>query len=208
MVHDCLRQVESTGIGLWEVRVAREVMWGATLKAIQADWSEEGVERGVKFAEDVWELCFDPRHTERMRGVEDAKKRPEILGVLVQMHAAKAVMYGGGKDEEGLVSRYTKMMLKLWGNAEAELMVSEEDFYDANYKLVMWAPVWHGMTMAKKVLGPDSPLGRQLGERLSQDIEPLVQAAVAILQANPPQGGGKRRGLKLYEDMSSLQASR
>jgi len=201
VVHDCLRRVEGTGLGLWDLRVAREVVWGAVAKAREGGWSREGVERGVKFAEDVWELMFDPRHGEKMVGREDAKKRPEVIGVLVQMHAAKAVLFGEGKDEGGKVERYTGLMLARWENAELEL--DEEDWNDANYKLLMWAPVWHGMTLAQKVLDPSTPLAKNLRKKLTRDVEPLVQRASAVLSAHAPEEG-KRRGLKIYEELSQV----
>jgi len=149
----------------------------------------------------VWELMFDPRHGEKMVGREDAKKRPEVIGVLVQMHAAKAVLFGEGKDEGGKVERYTGLMLARWENAELEL--DEEDWNDANYKLLMWAPVWHGMTLAQKVLDPSTPLAKNLRKKLTRDVEPLVQRASAVLSAHAPEEG-KRRGLKIYEELSQV----
>ncbi|KAL2050863.1 hypothetical protein ABVK25_008924 [Lepraria finkii] len=138
VVVDCLRRVEGTGMGLWDVRVARWVMWGAMAKAMQADWREEGVEKGAKFAEGIWELCCDPRHGGTRGGLEDPKKRPEVVGVLVQMHAAKAHLFGGGKDEGGAVEKWVRVLLKVWGNTEME--VAEGDWYDANDKTLIWAP--------------------------------------------------------------------
>lgn len=198
VVHDCLRRVEGTGLGLWDVRVAREVMWGAVGKCVRSGWSKEGVEGGRKFAEDVWELMFDPRHAEKMVGREDAKKRPEVLGVLVQMHAAKAVLFGEGKDEGGKVEIYMGLMLGQWDNAELE--IDEENWSDANYKLLTWAPVWHGMMLAQTVLHPSSPTAKTLKTKLTQDVEPLIETAAAALAAHPSEDG-KRRGLKMYEEL-------
>jgi len=201
VVHECLRRVEGTGLGLWDLRVAREVVWGAVAKARQSGWSQEGVERGVKFAEDVWDLMFDPRHAGKMVGREDAKKRLEIIGVMVQMHAAKAVLFGEGMDEGGKVERYTELMLGRWDKTELE--VDEEDWNDANYKLLMWAPVWHGMTLAQKVLDPSKPLAKILRIKLTQDLQPQIVRAQAVLSAHAPEEG-KRRGLKMYEELIQI----
>ena len=205
VVHDVLRRVEKTGVGLWDVRVCREVMWGAVLKATQSGWSEEGIEKGVKYAENIWELMWDPRHVEEQKKVGmDPRGRPEIVGVMVLMHAVKAVKLGGGKDEAGMVERYAEVMLKRWENSRDTMVVDEQDWSDANYKLCVWAPVWHGMKMARQVVGAGSPHGKRLEKKLSQDLEPLVQKCQAIVLAHAPDEG-MRRGLKMYEDV--LQAS-
>lgn len=197
VVMDCVRRVEKTGVVLGNVRVAREVAWGAVLKAVQSGWSEQGVESGVKYVENVWEMLCDGRH----KGVEDPKKRPEVVGVLMQMYAAKALLIQGGRDEGGTVEKWAGLMLRLWENAE--LTVDETDWSDANYKLLMWSPVWHGIKMARQVLGSESPLSKRLEIRLTQDLEPLLQKTQAILDAHAPQEG-KRRGLKMYESLSQV----
>lgn len=205
VVHDILRRVEKTGVGLWDVKVCREVMRGAIWKGVQSGWSEEGIERGVKYAENIWELMWDPRHVEEQeKAGMDPKARPEIVGVMVLMHAIKAVKLGGGKDERGLVEKYAEVMLKRWENSRGEMLVDEQDWSDANYKLLTWAPVWHGMRMARQVVGAGTPLGERIGEKLSQDLEPLMQISQAVLLAHAPEEG-TRRGLKMYEDI--LQVS-
>ncbi|KAL2040530.1 hypothetical protein N7G274_006509 [Stereocaulon virgatum] len=201
VVVDCLRRVERTGMGLWDVRVAREVMWGVLGKCVQSEWSEEGVESGRKLAEVVWELCFDPKHVPKMVGLEDPKKRPEIAGVLVQMYAAKAVMFEGSKDEGGAVEKWVQLMLRVWGNTKVG--VKERDWNDANYQLTMWAPVWHGILMAQKLLGAQSPLGQELGAKL-QELESVIQQARLVLSEHPHQDGNIRRGLKVYNQLSQV----
>jgi len=117
------------------------------------------------------------------------------------MHAARAGLFGEGKDEGGKVERYTGLMLARWDNAELE--VDEDDWNDANYKLLMWAPVWHGMTLAQKVLDPSTPLAKDLRIKLTQDLEPLIKRASAVLSAHAPEEG-KRRGLKTYEELTQV----
>lgn len=205
VVHDILRRVETTGLGLWDVKVCREVMRGAVLKGVQSQWSEEGVEKGLKYAENIWELMWDSRHVEQKKRVEmDPRGRPEIVGVMVLMHAVKAVKLGGGKDEWGMAEKYAEVMLKKWENSRGIMEIDAQDWSDANYKLMVWAPIWHGMKMAQQIVGAGSPLGKRLGEKLRQDLEPLIQKSQAIVLAHEPEEG-TRRGLKMYEDI--LQAS-
>ena len=199
VVLECLKRVEDTGMGLWELRIAREVMWGATARAMQADWSEVGVEKSVKYAESIWEMMLDPRHREKMHGDQDAKKRPEVIGVLVQMHAARGLVENIG-DDVGSVEKYVKMMLQVWENTETTF--EEGDWDDANFKLTMWAPVWHGMTMAQKVLGAKTPIGKELGSKL-KELESLIGRAQPLVRDNSTEEG-PRRGLKLYESLSQV----
>ena len=204
-VLDILRRVESTGIGLWDVKVCREVMRGAVLKGVQSGWSEEGVKRGVKYAENLWELMWGPKHVEGQEKTgENPKGRPEIIGTMVLMHAVKALKLGGGKDEEEMIRKYAGLMLKKWENSRGDMVIDTQDWSDANYKLYIWAPAWHGMKMARQVIGAGSPLGKSLGEKLSQDLDPLIQTSQAIVLAHAPEEG-TRRGLKMYEDI--VQAS-
>lgn len=205
VVYEVLRRVERTGVGLWDVGVCREVMRGAVVKGVEGGWGGEGVDRGVRYAEDVWELMWDPRHVEGQEKVGmNPRGRPEIVGVLLLMHAVKVVRLGGGKDEGGMVEKYAEMMLKRWENSRGDMAVDTQDWSNANYKLLTWAPVWHGVKMARQVVGAGSPLGKRLGEKLSQDLEPLIQKSHAIVLAHAPEEG-TRRGLKMYEDI--VQAS-
>lgn len=196
VVSNVLMRVESTGVGLWEVGLARECMMGAVTRAVQSGWSEEGVEKAVQYAEGVWELIWDPRHTERGG---KARERPEILGMLVLVHAAQGILFGKGKLEK--MENYATDMLKRWGGVE--LTFKEGDWHDANLKLAMWAPVWKGVEMARQLLGKKSPVGRVLGEKLTSDLKPFVSRCRLMVEQNRPQEG-KWRGLEMYEKMSQI----
>lgn len=203
-VMECLRRVEGTGVGLWELSVAREVMWGAVLRAGQAEWSKEGVEQALKFAEGVAELMEDPRHTlenAKGAGYADPRYMPEVVGVSVQLRAARAVLFGEGKDEGGRVKKGVEQLMACWGNKE--MGFKEGGWNEANYQLMMWAPVWHGMKMAQKVLGKDSEIGLFLGTKVKRELEPLLRKARDVLVKKTPQDCG-RRGLKMYDELSKV----
>ena len=209
VINECLRRVERTGLGLWDVRVSRECMWGAIENCVQSGWSEEGVHRAVRYVDNVWELMVDPKHAEDMTSDMDPKKRPEILGIMVLMHACKVAMSGDAKDEDGTVAKFTELMLGKWNNTELKLQEQNSDdvdlqalMWNINYKMLLWAPVWRAATVAQKVLGP-SKLGEELGMKMSNELEPFLQKGQAILSARALEGG-KRRGLKMYDDLSQV----
>lgn len=212
VVHDCLRRVESTGISLSDIRVAREVMRGAILKAEQDSWSQEGVERGVKYAEDIWALMFSPRHSEKMTSHQDPKKRPEIIGILLLMHASKSVLFHQAKDEEGKVSRYAELLLAHWSNMHSDLKhnspdIKEEDRWNAaNHDLLIWAPVVRAIRFSLQILGPESRIGRLLKERLKGELDPLVKGARWALGEHGTEGGVKKRGVQMFEQLAMVGA--
>ena len=201
VLNDCLRRVEGKGLGLWDLRVAREVMWVAVAKCVLNGWSHEGVKRGVKFADNVWEMMADPRHTEKMTAESDPKRRPEILGVLVLLHACRVKMFGRGEDDAAAVEKYAELMLKVWDNTD--LGWTENDWNDANYKILMWAPVWKGFLMAQEVLDPSTSLRKRLDVKLKEQLMPLMQQCEAILQSRLPEEG-TRRGLQMYQTLSQV----
>ena len=200
IVNDCLRRTESTGLNLGDLQKAREVMWGATMKAMQNNWSQEGVQKAARYAENFWELMHDAKHHEKMHGLQDAKKRPEIVGVLLQLCAARAKRGG----EKNVVEKYAGLMLIRWENSREDMAIDEGVWNDANHKMLMWAPVWHGIMLAREVLGAQSAIGKKLEEKLGADMQPLMKKCQAILAANPPQEGGVRRGLNVYEELSKV----
>ena len=198
VVKECLERVEKTGVGFGDLRVAREVVRGATVKAGLEGWSEAGVQRAARYAEVVWELMWDERHKRDMRGAGDAKRRPEVVGVLVQMGAARAKK--GGEVEE--LQRFVDLLVGVWENGRGEMELQGEDWWDANEKLLLWAPVWHGITLAQDILGAQSERGKSL-EKMRLDLEPLLQNAEAVMEAHAPDGGA-RRGLKMYESLRKV----
>ena len=132
-----------------------------------------------------------------MRSVtRDPRRRPEVVGIVVEMLSAKAVKTGEGIEEVG---KLVERLLGLW--RWAELGFAKRDWRDANKKLLMWAPVWHGMLLAQKILGEESQLGRELGEKIGKDLEPLLNKAREVVAANTPEKGGTR-GLTMYEQLT------
>lgn len=190
----CLQRVERTGVGLWEGGVARECMLGAVMRAIEGAWSEEAVEGGWRLARQYWELMWDDRHL-RVGGA-NVKMMPEVLGAMVLLSVARMVKEG---DERKELERFVHRLLGVWGKVDFSL--AEGGWVEANQKLVGWAPVLRGMQLAQKVLGKDSEMGRELGEKAKNDLEPMMQKALAAVYAQTPENGS-RRGVKLYEDLA------
>lgn len=201
-VMDLLRNVERTGVVLEKGEVVREIMAGAVMKAQAAGWNDQvAVEKALKYAEGILELCEDPRHTRgRMITALDPRARPEVFGTVVLLASVNAKRFHGGKDGDGKVRRYAAKMMALWRNADLKL--DGEDWSAANHILFTWSPVWQGMRMALDCLDGGSDIAKQMKRTMTQDLEPVLEQAKSLLAANVPDGQ-RRRGLDMYESLSA-----
>ena len=183
-------------------------MWGATTRAIQGEWTEEAVDKAARYAENIWEQICDEKHSNVRVG--SPQTRPEVIGILVQMHAANVVLFGAGETGVGLVQKYTTLMLNNWEHAnlqDAKDSIEEGSWNSANEVLVLWSPVWHAMVLARKVVGGDTAMGKILRERLEMELEPLLQDSRVLLEENASSSPVRRRGLVLYEQLFNAMPS-
>ncbi|KAL9594537.1 MAG: hypothetical protein Q9219_006978 [cf. Caloplaca sp. 3 TL-2023] len=203
VVMEMLRRVEATGVKLGDVGVCREVFWGGILKCVQSGWSEEGVKDAERLMERWWDMLSDEKHVDQdtKKRSGDPKMQPEIVGSLLWVRATRSVLFGEKKDEEGKVKRAAEMVTAVWKNVD--LKMNEQDWNDANWKLMMGAPVWHGMKMAQGVLGDNTSLGRSLARTVTLELEPALNKAREIV-AHHVSDGGKRRGLELYDELAKV----
>ncbi|KAL8772843.1 MAG: hypothetical protein Q9209_002188 [Squamulea sp. 1 TL-2023] len=205
VVMEMARRVERTGLRLGDVGVTKEALWAAVRKFVISERSEDEVKQADKFIEGVWQMLSDERHVERnVMGREgDPKIKPEIVGVLLWIRALRSSLLGENKDTDGQVKRAAEMTLAVWKNVD--LTVDQKGWYDANHKLTMWAPVWHGMKMARKIVGEKTALGRALANTISLDLEPTLKKAQDIVSQHVSEDGS-RRGLFMYDELMRMAA--
>lgn len=134
----CVRQARHTGFTLTHVRVVRELVWGAHLRAVRSGWEAEETAKALGQAEAVMVGLEDPALVEGEGEKKAGKKtkkvvvvngeeeggsegRPEILGVLLELAAATRakglVGEGEGKDEDGKVAFYATRLEAAWKKA-------------------------------------------------------------------------------------------
>ncbi|KAL8701839.1 MAG: hypothetical protein Q9201_004699, partial [Fulgogasparrea decipioides] len=206
VVIEMLRQVERTGVRLGNLGVCREVLWAVGLgKCVQSGWTEEGVREAERYVEGVWDMLSEERHvdaqTKKVHG--DPKMRPEIVGMVLWVRALKRVSFGEGEDEDGKVKRATEMVLAVWEKPKLQNSEAESNWPEENQKLVMWTPVWHGMKLARRIIGESMPLGRDLGRVMTSDLEPLLKNARDVVAAHSD-NETRRRGLIIYDELSKV----
>ena len=200
VITECLRRVERTGLKLDHVQKARNLMYGALQTAIHSGWNEEGTTKALKQAEVFLELVEDPAHVPtRTTGTNtDPRKAPDVVAVAMGLAAFKTAKFAEGSDGAAKVEKYAKRVLRLWGNAE--LGPVGGSWWDANQKLIVWAPVVHGIRSALQVLVHQSETGKKLGRILRDDLEPLVGNANMVLEQHSSDDV-QRRGLVLYKEL-------
>ncbi|KAI9789506.1 MAG: hypothetical protein M1835_001628 [Candelina submexicana] len=199
VVMDCIRRVGKTNFVLKDQNVVREVVLGAHLRAQQGNWEELSTRKALAQAEQTVELLEDPAHSggHKVRE-EDPRAQPDIIGIVLDLAAIRASRHLFGKDEDGKVLMYAERLMATWGNAD----FSSETWYDANHKLVMWAPAWHGLKLVTDVLEPRSRISEQIKSSL-RDLEKILALAKDMVASEAPTGK-ERRGLQFYDAMSSV----
>ena len=205
---ECLKQADKTGLKLWHHNIAETLMSRATWMAVDQHWTEGAVNRGLGFAESLWIMMQDPKQIQP--GLPNPTYNPVIVGVMVQLLATKAVMFHGQKDTQGKVAEYTQRLLAVWNRLMFPINC---DKYDADSNLRKWAPIWHGMKMARKVSGITKEMREELGMRV-KEVASALETARETLQINPKPASVQpdqkpnydRRGAKLYEKLSSVSS--
>ncbi|CAO1606032.1 hypothetical protein XANCAGTX0491_009531 [Xanthoria calcicola] len=215
VVIEMARRVEGTGMRLGEIGIAREALWGAVMKYIRSEQNEAAVHDAHKFIEAIWELLSDERHVDRPatgKKTSDPKTHPEIIGVLLWIRALKASLLADNQDADGTVKRAAEMVLAVWNRDKNKTNNNNNNtgddenttnWYDANRTLIMWAPVWHGMKMARGIVGENTVLGRDLANAVSLDLEPMLKEAQRVVAQHVGEDV-TRRGLVVYEELSKM----
>lgn len=183
LIMQCMKQVERTGLSLWDAGAAREMMLASVRRADEAGWTKNGVAGALKFAEAVWLLIQDPRHAlpKKRDGLVDPMSRPDIVGILLQLHSANALhqLPDPPNNDMSAVRSYATMILVQLSHLDpSELslppptsssststsspspasssssppIVPKEIFNAANEKAHLYSPLAHGMRLALQLL--------------------------------------------------------
>ncbi|KAI9793428.1 MAG: hypothetical protein M1816_000321 [Peltula sp. TS41687] len=224
VVVECVKQVARTGLCLTEVRVVREVMWGAHLRGHQHErgWEDERITgKALAHAENVERLMEGPLHAGGLEeGMEmvDPRTQPDVVGVLLETAAIKALKHQDGLDGDRKVARYAERLMGCWRNADAvgspeDAVASAEDavrgkerrvWAAANYELQRWAPVWKGMEIAARIVDPKTEVAEWLKSTLP-GVENVLKKNCEVVESSLGRKTGvKRRGLDWYHGLRKI----
>ena len=214
-IMECLRRVESTGLRLDDVDVAQEAILIAVGIAERSTWTQEGLQRASKFARTILDLMQDERHRPQSVPMDhslDPLCRAEIVGVPMSLAVTRSVLFpdeGTNILSKSDISREIVQTLNLIPNSplinESWSQKEPSDWRVANKFLIRWTPIWLGLRMATRALDGESEVLNRVRVILENQLNPIIEKCVAIMQGRKYGKLGKtRRGLRMYEEISAV----
>ncbi|RAL66521.1 hypothetical protein DID88_006211 [Monilinia fructigena] len=115
-VIESARRVQYTGFSLRDEEVVMQVMYWIQHKAQISGFGEKETKQALAWAEIVVDLLEDPKHAGHKgpllaEDANDVRALPEVIGILLQLAAVRAVKHTDGKDVDGKVATYTTRLL-------------------------------------------------------------------------------------------------
>lgn len=181
------KQVSRTGLTLGNAEIARDLFHAFRLQAQKAGFKGEAVESALRGAQDAAYLLNDPKH-KALNCDEDPQRLPEIIGVLLELSAARALDSYGGKDKTGEVANYVRSLHVNWQFGD---YTPPSGWRDANFKIRDWVSTWHGLKMALEV--EEIAANRKMTAHIRSQmilLGPIIEKATADVIA---QGGSEKR---------------
>ena len=213
VVMECARRVEGTGLGMGEVGVVRELMWGIVDKVNVAEggWqNREVVDEMAKMVTSVWEMMGEKAHMKlRAERAMDPRKAPEVLGVVLQILAAKTLLNPEASPmEKAEVEKFARRLLQ----ASDAQPLSEPSPSSATPKiknpkalasqtLFRNAPIWHSLKLAQRLFSENEELCQELLD-LQDRAESTMQEAGQKLKDLEVEG---TRGQKMWERLREAE---
>lgn len=200
---ECASRVSETGFKLGDVEMVAEVMWWMQQRAANVKWNLKGTAKALNMAEQVMMLLESDKHVGRAGlGKLDPRQRPEVVGILLQLAAARAVKHQGGKDTDGKVKSYAQ---RLKHTMDKEIVMDVAGGWHArNLLLCRIVPILHGMKMAVGVLEPGSDISRWMGDRM-QGVEEVVSENFEIVLKEMREGA-MPRGVACYRELMTEES--
>ena len=147
LIIHCAEMGDKTGVRFSMPAVLQEVIVAIHKDAAAAEWKGEGLDKQLALARRVVKLIEAVAPGRKFKSGEvDYRRSPEVAGLLLELHAAKAINDFGGKDEEEVVLGFAKKLDALWSFGDYSINVKEP-----SYTLSFLVPMWNGIRQAFKV---------------------------------------------------------
>ncbi|SMR56878.1 unnamed protein product [Zymoseptoria tritici ST99CH_1E4] len=194
----CLQQAARTGMTLKNEVVLRLVVHGLRAVPQEQGWEKDLLEKAVKNASAVAALLESEEHGGGTVLVEnDPRTRVEVLGTFLELVAVYAFKFQGKKDsKEGLVKSYAERLVSRLDKTGAKVSRIPTVEKGMQWPLLQAIPIWHGLHVAKQVLGDSMP-NPELVDDILAKYEQNIEKAVAKLESRDPQEGS-------YEDQAIM----
>ncbi|KAK2756444.1 hypothetical protein FQN54_005337 [Arachnomyces sp. PD_36] len=181
IILECIKKSKITGLELRGVGAVRILYQGFHAVAQSSGFSKGVVERSLDQAQQAAALIQPPKKHKGAVVEEDARKQPDVIGVLLELSASRALQSFDGNDQNGEVASYATRTLGTWPAGNFRLP-DEAKWSDANDKLKEMMPLWNGMKLALKVkeVNADGNLRANLTRRI-RELEPKIEAAMKVI---------------------------
>nr|POE86581.1 hypothetical protein CFP56_46765 [Quercus suber] len=180
----CLQQAKDTGMSFRNAGVLDVVMWGLHHEASRDQWSEETLRTARRHASLVAMLLEGEAHTPPKGQVvkHDHRSRPWVIGTFLELEAAWVLKHQGGQDDSGKVKTYTERLLDCLVDEGTVTMKPKSTplAKGPQYSVLHNVPVWHGLWLAQRVLGPSIPQPKRVEQILQKQERSLSQLAEAL----------------------------
>lgn len=187
----CAKQAKKTGYSLAPHSVARGFFQNFHTAAVACEFKGEELERILKSAVLCTFLFNQEEHTPR--GTLSPQRLPDIIGVLLELSAARSIDAFEAKDfDDNIVHGYAEKLLSTW-----DLVPTEVPSYAsaANGTIMEMLPTWNGINLALKVdsIQADSAMQNKLVSR-KKELEEKLDVSIEKVRNSTPEGK-KRLGL-------------
>ncbi|KAL1970881.1 hypothetical protein VTN77DRAFT_2715 [Rasamsonia byssochlamydoides] len=167
IILECAKQAERTGLQLKHVDLVHRLFFALHLKAQAAEFQGEATAKALSLARQAVMLMEAPEHVNH--DIQwDPKRRPSLIGVLLELSAARALNEFQGDDADGHVRAYAQRLLATWplGSFEEE----PKKWHRVDRLLQENVPIWNGIRLALQVHGiaADKALATSLKARLGE----------------------------------------
>ncbi|KXT08424.1 hypothetical protein AC579_6525 [Pseudocercospora musae] len=165
----CLQPKAATGISLQDRRLLRALIEGVRETAWRSNWEKNHVAIALERFQELMSLLEREKHGGG-KGLKpgDSRRKPEMLGALLELAAVYSFKHGGGEDTNGVVKTYADRLLSILEadpqryNADTFITIKDGPGYDKNHDLRYWSflksiSIYHGLLLAEKVLGDSLP---------------------------------------------------
>ena len=182
---------EQTGFTLWDYGVAKRFFFELHRMAHSDDFAGPATSRALTLAKQTATLMEEPVHTARAPS-PDPKCQPFIIGVMLELYAARALSEAAVEGDNDQVRTFVKRLLG------AMLLLNVDPgtnhWPTVDHMLEEIVPVYNGMKLALKVEGmsaKDKDIGGQLKKQMVQ-LEEVITAQKKIapkaVQEKPSRG--------------------
>ncbi|KAL1974762.1 hypothetical protein VTN31DRAFT_4966 [Thermomyces dupontii] len=159
IILECAKQADRTGFRLRKPGVVQRVFFELHR---MAHVGPESAAKALRLGRQMVDMMDWPEHVNHDVN-EDPKRRPFLIGGLLELYAIRAWNELGGKDADGAVQRYAERLLTNWRLGAFEPV---QDWVQTDHMLQQNVPIWSGLAKALQVDGV--AIREQLRERERQ----------------------------------------